>query len=40
MGRFDRAHHGGHSVIEGFGPEDFVIAPAVHDEVADMAGHG
>jgi len=28
-----------HAVVEAFGPEDVVVAAAVHDERADMSGH-
>lgn len=35
-GRADGVQHLAHSVVELLGPEDLVVAPAIHDEGADM----
>ena len=40
MGRVDRIQNLLHPGIEILGPEDPVIAPAIHDEGRDMARHG
>ena len=40
IGCFDSVQNVLHAVVEFLGPENFVVAPAVDVERADMAGHG
>lgn len=40
MGSLGVVEHVLHAGVEIFGPENFVVAPTVHDERRDVAGHG